>query len=106
MRAMWLMLQQDEPGDYIVASGESHSVRELVQLAFAHVALDWEDYVRVDPALERGKAELHRLVGNPEKARARLGWKPELDFTGLVRLLVDSDLARLRATTGAITSSD
>jgi GDPmannose 4,6-dehydratase len=97
VRAMWLMLQQDEPGDYIVASGESHSVRELAQCAFAHVGLDWHEYVRVDPALERGTAELHRLVGNPEKARAQLGWESSVDFTNLVHLLVDADLERLRA---------
>jgi len=90
-------LQQDEPDDYVVASGQSHSVRELVVHAFAHVGLDWEEYVRVDPALERGAAELHRLVGNPGKARARLGWQPQVDFTQLVHLLVDADLQQLRA---------
>jgi len=104
VRTMWLMLQQDEPGDYIVASGEPHSVRELVDAAFAHVGLDWEDYVQVDPALARGAAELHRLVGNPAKARAQLAWEPKLDFTQLVHLLVDSDLERLR--TGAATSME
>jgi len=97
VRAMWLMLQQEEPGDYVVASGESHSVRDLVQCAFAHVGIDWREHVRVDPALQRGAAELHRLVGSPAKARARLGWEPEVDFTSLVHLLVDADLARLRA---------
>jgi GDPmannose 4,6-dehydratase len=97
VRAMWLMLQQEEPGDYVVASGESHSVRELVQCAFAYVGVDWREHVRVDPALQRGAAELHRLVGRPTKARARLGWEPEVDFTSLVHLLVDADLARLRA---------
>jgi GDPmannose 4,6-dehydratase len=97
VRAMWLMLQQEEPDDYVVASGEAHSVRELVQCAFARVGLDWQEHVRVDPELQRGKAELHRLVGNPAKARARLGWEPEVDFTNLVHLLVDADLARLRA---------
>ena len=95
--AMWRMLQQDEPDDYVVASGESHSVRDLVECAFAHVGLEWQDYVRIDPALERGTAELHRLVGNPAKARERLGWEPEVDFTQLVHLLVDADLQRLRA---------
>jgi GDPmannose 4,6-dehydratase len=97
VRAMWLMLQQDEPGDYVVASGRDHSVRELVQCAFAHIGLDWQEHVRVDPALQRGPAELHRLVGNPAKASSQLGWKPRLDFTELVHLLVDTDLARLRA---------
>jgi GDPmannose 4,6-dehydratase len=96
VRAMWLMLQEDEPGDYIVASGSSHSVRELVQCAFAHVGLDWEEYVRVDPALQRGAAELHRLVGDASRAHGRLGWRRELDFEQLVHLLVDADLERLR----------
>jgi GDPmannose 4,6-dehydratase len=96
VRAMWLMLQQDEPDDYVVATGESHSVRELVQCAFGHVGLDWQEHVRVDPALQRGAAELHRLVGDASHARARLGWTPELDFTQLVHLLVDTDLERLR----------
>ena len=96
VRAMWLMLQEDEPGDYIVASGTSHSVRELVQCAFAHVGLDWEEHVRVDPALQRGAAELHRLVGDASRAHGRLGWRRELDFEQLVHLLVDADLERLR----------
>jgi GDPmannose 4,6-dehydratase len=97
VRAMWLMLQQDAPDDYVVATGTAHSVRELVECAFAHVGLDWQEHVRVDPALQRGRAELHRLVGDASKARERLGWQPELDFTGLVQLLVDADLERLRA---------
>jgi len=96
VRAMWLMLQEDEPGDYIVASGTSHSVRDLVQCAFAHVGLDWEEHVRVDPALQRGAAELHRLVGDAARAHGRLGWRRELDFEQLVHLLVDADLERLR----------
>ena len=106
VRAMWLMLQQDEPDDFLVASGESHSVRELAQTAFARVGLDWEEHVRIDPALQRGAAELHRLVGNPAKARAHLGWEPELDFESLVRLLVDADVERLRATAPAATTGD
>ena len=65
VRAMWLMLQQSEPDDYVIASGESHSVRQLVECAFEHVGLEWQRHVRVDPALTRGPAELHRLVGNP-----------------------------------------
>ncbi len=96
VRAMWLMLQQDEPGDYIVASGEGHAVQELVECAFGHVGLDWRDHVRPDPAFQRGRAELHRLVGDPTRARERLGWEAELDFTQLVHLLVDADLERLR----------
>jgi GDPmannose 4,6-dehydratase len=97
VRAMWLMLQQDEPDDYVVATGQDHSVRELVQCAFARVGLDWQQHVRVDPALARGAAELHRLVGDAAKAHARLAWQPEVDFTQLVHLLVDADLERLRA---------
>jgi GDPmannose 4,6-dehydratase len=104
VRAMWLMLQKDEPGDYVVASGESHSVTELAQSAFAHVGLDWQEHVRVDPALQRGPAELHRLVGDASKAHTRLGWQAELDFTKLMHLLVDADVARLRATNGAAAS--
>jgi GDPmannose 4,6-dehydratase len=96
VRAMWLMLQEDEPGDYIVASGTSNSVRELVRCAFAHVGLDWEEHVRVDPALQRGAAELHRLVGDASRAHGRLSWRRELDFEQLVHLLVDADLERLR----------
>jgi GDPmannose 4,6-dehydratase len=96
VRAMWLMLQEDEARDYVVASGESHSVRELVQCAFTHVGLDWQEHVRVDPALQRGAAELHRLVGDASRAHDRLGWRPELDFEQLAHLLVDADLERLR----------
>jgi GDPmannose 4,6-dehydratase len=98
VRAMWLMLQQDEPDDYVIASGESNSVRELAECAFARVGLDWEEHVRVDDALVRGPAELHDLVGDSSKARTRLGWAPTLDFEGLVHLLVDADVERLRAT--------
>ena len=98
VRAMWLMLQQDEPGDYVIASGVSHSVGELAEAAFARVGLDWREHVRVDDALVRGKAELHDLVGDGSRAREHLGWTPSLDFDGLVNLLVDADLERLTAT--------
>lgn len=97
VHAMWLMLQQDEPDDYIVATGESHSVQELVEHAFAHVGVDWQLHVRSDPTLRRGAAELHRLVGDPTRARQRLGWERTVDFAGLVELLVDAELVRLRA---------
>jgi GDPmannose 4,6-dehydratase len=97
VRAMWLVLQQDEADDYVIATGETHSVRELAERAFAHVGLDWAEHVRVDDTLLRGKAELHDLVGDASKARERLGWRPEVDFDGLVQLLVDADVARLRA---------
>jgi GDPmannose 4,6-dehydratase len=95
VQAMWLMLQQDEAGDYVVASGESHAVVELVELAFAHVGLDWERYVRTDPALRRGAAELHDLVGDASKAREVLGWAPTVTFAGLVAILVDAELELL-----------
>jgi GDPmannose 4,6-dehydratase len=95
VRAQWLMLQQPAPDDYVIASGETHSVEELVACAFECVDLDWREYVRIDESLKRGKAELHRLVGHPEKARERLGWTPEVDFAGLVELLVEADLERL-----------
>jgi GDPmannose 4,6-dehydratase len=96
VRAMWLMLQQAEPGDYVIASGESHSVRDLVECSFEHVGLDWQEYVHIDESLRRGRAELHDLVGNPAKARERLGWAPTVSFEELVHLLVDAELARLR----------
>jgi GDPmannose 4,6-dehydratase len=101
VRAMWLMLQQDEPGDYVIASGQAHSVRELVDVAFEHVGLEPTEYVHIDSSLERGKAELHDLVGDPTKARERLGWEPTVSFEELVRLLVDADLERLAATAPA-----
>jgi GDPmannose 4,6-dehydratase len=92
VEAMRLMVQQDEPGDYVVATGELHSVRELVEVAFAHVGLDWRDHVRADDSLKRGQAELHHLVGDAWKARERLGWKPTVTFGELVALLVDAAL--------------
>jgi GDPmannose 4,6-dehydratase len=95
VRAMWLILQQDEPDDYVIASGEAHSVRELVECAFQRVGLDWQEHVQIDESLLRGRAELHNLVGNPARARERLGWKPEVPFTELVHMLVDAELARL-----------
>ncbi len=97
VRAMWLMLQHSEPGDYVVATGVSHSVEELVACAFDAVGLDWRDHVRSDPALYRGAAELHDLVGDASKARRVLGWAPEVSFEKLLALMVEADLARLRA---------
>ena len=96
VRAMWLMLQHDEPGDYIVATGVSHSVEELVACAFDAVSLDWRDHVRSDEALYRGTAELHDLVGDASKARRVLGWEPVVSFEELVKLMVEADLARLQ----------
>ncbi|MCR4412935.1 MAG: GDP-mannose 4,6-dehydratase [Thermoguttaceae bacterium] len=95
VRAMWLMLQQDQPDDYVVATGEKHSVREFVELAFQHVDLDWRDWVEVDPALFR-PAEVNTLRGDASKARRVLGWEPTVSFPELVRMMVDADLARVR----------
>lgn len=94
IKAMWLMLQQATPDDYVVATGETHPVRELVQIAFEHVGLDWEKYVKVDPRFLR-PAEVDLLIGDPTKARTQLGWKQDVDFPGLVQMMVDADLARL-----------
>jgi GDPmannose 4,6-dehydratase len=96
VRAMWLMLQQPEPDDYVVSTGEAHSVQELVEVAFAHAGLDWQKHVGVDPKFLR-PAEVDHLIGNPEKARQKLGWQPEVAFKGLVTMMVDADLARLSA---------
>jgi len=95
VEAMWLMLQQPEPDDYVVATGENHTVRELAEVAFSHVGLDWQQFVKVDPAFLR-PAEVDTLIGDPSKARARLGWKPRVSFQDLVRMMVDADLARLK----------
>ena len=88
VEAMWLMLQQDEPGDYVIATGELHSVGEFVELAFAHAGLDWRAHVRVDESLVRGQN--YELVGDASKARDRLGWKPTVTFEQLVGLLVNA----------------
>jgi GDPmannose 4,6-dehydratase len=96
VRAMWLMLQHSEPGDYVVATGVSHSVEELVECAFAAVGLDWREHVRSDRSLYRGTAELHDLVGDASKARRVLGWQPEVSFDELVRLMVETDRTRLQ----------
>jgi GDPmannose 4,6-dehydratase len=103
VRAMWLMLQQNQPDDYVIATGESHSVRELVELAFDRVSLDWKKHVRLDPKFLR-PAEVDHLIGNASKGREALGWRPEVDFTGLVRMMVDADLERLSRTPGRPTS--
>ncbi|HWC38221.1 MAG TPA: GDP-mannose 4,6-dehydratase [Acidimicrobiales bacterium] len=91
VRAMWLMLQQDEPEDYVVASGETHSVRDLCEAAFGHVGLDWRQHVVVDERFLR-PAEVDVLVGDASRAKAVLGWVPEVDFGGLVAMMVDADL--------------
>jgi len=97
VRAMWSMLQQDEPDDYVIATGETHSVRELVEVAFGHVGLDWKKHVTLDQRFLR-PAEVDLLIGTPEKAKAKLGWTPTVDFTGLVTMMVDADLSRLART--------
>ncbi|HEY8346561.1 MAG TPA: GDP-mannose 4,6-dehydratase [Symbiobacteriaceae bacterium] len=99
VRAMWLMLQQPYPDDYVIATGETHSVREFVELAFAHVGLNWQDYVVVDPSLFR-PAEVDALVGDASKARRVLGWEPTVRFPDLVAMMVEADLKRLRDGTG------
>ena len=97
VRAMWLMLQHDEPGDYIVATGDSRSVRGARRAApSTPCRLDWRDHVRFDPSLYRGSAELHDLVGDASKARRVLGWEPEVPFEQLLALMVEADLERLR----------
>jgi GDPmannose 4,6-dehydratase len=92
--AMWLMLQQDQPDDYVVATGETHSVREFLELAFNHVNLNWEDYVAFDERYLR-PAEVDLLIGDPAKAKAKLGWQPSVTFPELVALMVDADLQAL-----------
>jgi len=94
VEAMWLMLQQERPDDYVIATGETHSVREFLQEAFSHVGLAWEDHVVIDPKYYR-PAEVDLLVGDGSKARTTLGWKPTTHFKDLVRLMVDADRAAL-----------
>ncbi len=95
VRAMWLMLQQDEPDDYVVGTGETHSVQELCEVAFSHVGLNWRDHVVQDPRFMR-PAEVDLLVADPSKAHRALGWKPEVSFEQLIGMMVDADLALLR----------
>lgn len=94
VRAMWLMLQQDQPDDYVIATGETHSVKEFLELAFNHVNLNWEDYVEFDPRYLR-PAEVELLIGDSTKAQQKLGWKPAVTFEGLVGLMVEADLQAL-----------
>jgi GDPmannose 4,6-dehydratase len=95
VKAMWLMLQQNQPDDYVVATGQTHTVKRLVELAFAAVGLKWEDHVVIDPALVR-PAEVDLLIGDPKKAKERLGWVPETSFEQLVEMMVRADLERLK----------
>jgi GDPmannose 4,6-dehydratase len=94
VRAMWLMLQQDEPQDYVIATGEAHTVRDLCEMAFAHVGLDYRDYVVSDPQFLR-PAEVDRLLGDSSKARRELGWEPEVTFSEMIAMMVEADLERL-----------
>jgi GDPmannose 4,6-dehydratase len=100
VEAMWLMLQQDRPDDYVIATGETHSVAEFAETAFRHVGIEnWRDYVEVDPKLLR-PADVDVLIGNPAKARAKLGWQPRVTFQGLVKMMVDADLELERRNLG------
>ncbi len=99
VRAMWLMLQQDHPDDYVVGTGETHAVRELCQVAFAHAGLDWEKYVVVDPQFYR-PAEVDLLISDPAKARQKLGWQPQVSFRQLIEMMVDADLELLKRENG------
>ena len=94
VEAMWLMLQQDEPDDYVVSTGETHSVREFLEEAFTYVNLKWDDYVEIDPRYFR-PAEVDLLLGDSTKAKQKLGWEPKVTFKGLVELMVDADLSAL-----------
>ncbi len=96
VRAMWLMLQQPEPDDYVVATGETHSVRELCEVAFGRVGLDWQEHVVIDEKFMR-PAEVDLLVGDPAKAGAKLGWEPAVTFKGLIEMMVDSDVEALKS---------
>lgn len=95
VRAMWLMLQADEADDYVIATGQAHSVRELLQIAFERVGLSWEEHVDVDPAFYR-PAEVDYLIGDPSKAQEKLGWEPQVSFAEMVNMMVDADLAALK----------
>jgi GDPmannose 4,6-dehydratase len=95
VRAMWLMLQQERPDDYVVSMGETHSVREFCEVAFSHVNLDWQKHVVQDPAFMR-PAEVDHLIGNPAKAGGQLGWEPTVSFVELVHMMVESDLENLK----------
>jgi len=98
VRAMWLMLQQPEPDDYVIATGKSHSVRELVELAFGYLGLDWKKYVKQDERYMR-PADVELLVGDASKAREKLGWEPTVTFEELVKMMVDADMERLSRST-------
>ncbi|MCA9932267.1 MAG: GDP-mannose 4,6-dehydratase, partial [Anaerolineales bacterium] len=95
VKAMWLMLQQDAPSDYVVATGETHSVEEFLNVAFEYVDLNWRDYVVQDPRFMR-PAEVDLLVGDPSKAGKNLGWEPDVSFEQLIKMMVDADIKMLQ----------
>jgi GDPmannose 4,6-dehydratase len=95
VEAMWLMLQAEKPDDYIIATGETHTVREFLELAFSHVGLDWQRYVRIDPKYFR-PTEVDLLLGDPSKAKTKLGWAPKTSFRDLVAEMVDQDILSLK----------
>ena len=101
VQAMWLMLQQEKPDDFVIATGQTHSVERLLEVAFGHVGLNWRDYAVQDPRFMR-PAEVDLLVGDPSKAHAKLGWEPEVSFEELIGMMVESDLQRLRDNPGLV----
>jgi GDPmannose 4,6-dehydratase len=105
VRAMWMMLQRDQADDYVIATGVTHSVRQLVEAAFGHAGLDWQTYVRVDPQFLR-PAEVDHLIGDASKAKRILGWEPTVSFEKLVSMMVDADIASLKKTPGVIFAID
>jgi len=105
VEAMWLMLQQDEPEDYVISTGEAHSVKELVEIAFEHVGLNWKDYVVIDPKFVR-PAEVDLLLGDSTKARNKLKWQPRLEFEELVKMMVDYDVKRYKVSEHSSTNYD
>jgi GDPmannose 4,6-dehydratase len=96
VRGMWMMLQQKAPDDYVIGTGETHSVGEFCEIAFGHVDLDYKDYVVQDPKFYR-PAEVDLLVSDPTKARTKLGWEPEVDFKGLIKMMIESDMELLKS---------
>ena len=95
VEAMWLMLQQEKPEDYVIATNETHSVREFLEIAFAHAGLDWKKYVEIDPRYFR-PTEVELLIGDPAKAKQKLGWEPKTKFVDLAKLMVDADVELLK----------
>lgn len=95
VKAMWLMLQQDKPDDYVIATGETHTIRELLETAFSYVGLDYREYVKIDPKFVR-PAEVDYLLGDPSKAREKLGWKREVSFRQLIEMMVNGDMKKIK----------